>query len=263
MSDAVLGRPRAVRARVSGLSIATPVALLLVWELSAAAGLLDTRIMPPPSEIAGELAAIVTTGEVFPHLGATVARFLLGTLIGVVPGVLLGLTMGMFPRFRSAVQPLVMLFYPLPRIALFPLMLMIVGLNEKANLLMIALGPFFTMLISTTAAVLSIEKIYKDVAHSFETRTWDLYFKVMLPASLPTIFSGLHISIGIALMTTTAVEFLNAETGLGYMIWHSWQILSIKLSLTCLILSGLIGAIFYGLFQICENRLLVWQGGRK
>jgi NitT/TauT family transport system permease protein len=169
------------------------------------------------------------------------------------------MTMGMFPRVRAALQPLIMMFYPLPRIALFPLMLMIVGLNERANILMIALGPFFTMLISTMAAVMNVDRLYKDVATSFETSMKDLYFKVMLPASLPTIFSGLHISIGLALMTTTAVEFLNAETGLGYLIWHSWQILSIKLSLTCLILSGLIGAVFYGLFQQVERAMLVWQ----
>lgn len=262
MSDPALDRPRPKLGGLSPLSVATPLAVLLLWEASARLGWLDTRIMPPPSAILDELVGIFSSGEVFPHLGATLVRFVAGMILGVVPGVLLGLTMGMFPRIRAAVQPLVMLFYPLPRIALFPLMLMIVGLNERANLLMIALGPFFTMLISTMAAVLNIENIYKDVAKSFGTRTWDLYFKVMLPASLPTIFSGLHISIGIALMTTTAVEFLNAETGLGYMIWHSWQILSIKLSLTCLILSGLIGAMSYGIFQIFEKRMLVWQDGR-
>jgi NitT/TauT family transport system permease protein len=263
MSSAAAKRPRPSLGRISPLSILTPVALLILWEVSARMDWMDTRIIPPPSAIAGELVTLISSGEIWPHLLATTARFLVGTVVGVVPGVLLGMTMGMFPRVRAALQPLIMLFYPLPRIALFPLMLMIVGLNERANILMIALGPFFTMLISTMAAVLSIDRLYKDVAASFNTRTRDLYFKVMLPASLPTIFSGLHISIGLALMTTTAVEFLNAETGLGYLIWHSWQILSIKLSLTCLILSGLIGAIFYGLFQQLERAMLVWQADAR
>jgi NitT/TauT family transport system permease protein len=261
MSNSVTDRPRASLGALSPWSIGTPVVLLVLWELCGRLGWMDVRILPPPSAIFGEFIELFSSGEVWPHLLATTSRFLVGTVVGAVPGVLLGLTMGIFPRVRAAIQPLVMLFYPLPRIALFPLMLMIVGLNEHANILMIALGPFFTMLISTMAAVLSIDSIYKDVAQSFRTNTRDLYFKVMLPASLPTIFSGLHISIGIALMTTTAVEFLNAETGLGFLIWHSWQILSIKLSLTCLILSGLIGAIFYGLFQRIEKAMLVWQGG--
>jgi NitT/TauT family transport system permease protein len=263
MSSNLADRPRATLGKISPLSVSTPLALLLLWELGARVGWMDTRILPAPSAIFGEFIELFSSGEIWPHLLATTARFLIGTVVGVVPGVLLGLTMGIFPRIRAAFQPLVMLFYPLPRIALFPLMLMIVGLNEKANILMIALGPFFTMLISTMAAVLSIDGIYKDVAHSFRTNTRDLYFKVMLPASLPTIFSGLHISIGIALMTTTAVEFLNAETGLGYLIWHSWQILSIKLSITCLILSGLIGAIFYWLFQKIEKAMLVWQSATR
>jgi len=259
MSNDIASRPRPSLGSPSLLSIATPLALLVLWEVSARLGWIDVRIIPAPSAIAVEFAGLFASGEIWPHLFATTVRFVVGTVVGVVPGVLLGLTMGIFPRVRAALQPLIMLFYPLPRIALFPLMLMIVGLNERANVLMIALGPFFTMLISTMAAVLSIDSLYKDVAASFRTNTRDLYFRVMLPASLPMIFSGLHISIGLALMTTTAVEFLNAETGLGYMIWHSWQILSIKLSLTCLILSGLIGALFYGLFQQIEKSLLVWQ----
>lgn len=263
MTNIVANRLPAKLGGLSPLSIATPVALLAAWEVAARIGWMDSRILPPPSAITSEFVELFSSGDVWPHLLATTARFLIGTLAGAVPGVLLGLTMGIFPRVRAALQPLVMLFYPLPRIALFPLMLMLVGLNERANILMIALGPFFTMLISTIAAVTSIDQIYKDVAQSFQTRTRDLYFRVMLPASLPTIFSGLHISIGIALMTTTAVEFLNAETGLGYLIWHSWQILSIKLSLTCLILSGLIGALFYGLFQIIERSMLVWQSGSR
>ena len=263
MTSVAADRPRPRLGRLSPLSIGTPIALLLAWEGAGRLGWMDTRILPPPSAIALEFYGLFSTGEVWPHLIATTARFLVGTLVGVVPGVLLGLTMGIFARVRAAFQPLIMLFYPLPRIALFPLMLMLVGLNERANILMIALGPFFTMLISTVAAVTSVDQIYKDVAKSFETRAFDLYFRVMLPASLPTIFSGLHISIGIALMTTTAVEFLNADTGLGYLIWHSWQILSIRLSLTCLILSGLIGAIFYGIFQIVERSLLAWQSSSR
>jgi NitT/TauT family transport system permease protein len=263
MSSDIAKRPRPSFGGISPLSFATPIGLLVLWELSARLGWMDTRIVPAPSAIAGEFVNLFASGEVWPHLFATTARFLVGTIVGVVPGVLLGMTMGMFPRVRTALQPLIMLFYPLPRIALFPLMLMIVGLNENANILMIALGPFFTMLISTMAAVLSIDRLYKDVATSFNTKTTDLYFKVMLPAALPTIFSGLHISIGLALMTTTAVEFLNAETGLGYLIWHSWQILSIKLSITCLILSGLIGAIVYGMFQQLERSMLVWQADAR
>jgi NitT/TauT family transport system permease protein len=259
MSSNLAERPRASLGSFSPLSVLTPLGLLILWEISARMGWMDARIVPPPSAIVEEFGRLIASGEVWPHLVATTARFVAGTIVGVVPGVLLGLTMGIFPRVRSALQPLIMLFYPLPRIALFPLMLMIVGLNERANILMIALGPFFTMLISTMAAVMSIDTLYKDVAASFKTNTRDLYFKVMLPASMPTIFSGLHISIGLALMTTTAVEFLNAETGLGYLIWHSWQILSIKLSLTCLMLSGLIGALFYWMFQRVERTMLVWQ----
>jgi NitT/TauT family transport system permease protein len=90
----------------------------------------------------------------------------------------------------------------------------------------------------------------------------DMYFKVMLPAALPVIMSGVHISVGLALMTTTAVEYLNADTGLGYLIWHSWQILSLKLSLAALLAAGIMGAAIFTFFQWLESRLIPWQATR-
>src|SRR5262249_9427643 len=162
-----------------------------------------------------------------------------GTILGVVPGVLLGLTMGIFPWCRAVLQPIIAILYPLPRIALFPLLLIIVGLNETSNILMVALGPFFTMVIATMAGVIDVDPIYLDVANRFNTNARDLYFKVMLPAALPVVFGGLQISLGLALMTTTAVEYLNAEVGLGYLIWHSWQLLALDLSLAALLAAGI------------------------
>lgn len=259
MTDMTTPRSRLPRAPASLATVVSPILLLGLWELAARVHWIDARIMPPPTAVVGELNRLIVTGVIWPNLGYTTARFIAGTVLGVVPGTLLGMAMGLSSRTRQALEPLVMLIYPLPRIALFPLMLMVVGLNERANVLMIALGPFFTMLISTMAGVVGVDPLYKDVALSFKTKPADLYLKVMLPAALPAVLSGLQISLGLALMTTTAVEFLNADVGLGYLIWHSWQILSIKMSLACLIASGLIGAIFYALFRQLERRLLAWQ----
>ncbi|WP_051320747.1 ABC transporter permease [Cupriavidus sp. amp6] len=240
-------------------SVLSPLALLVLWELCSRLGVFDERILPAPTVVLGTLAELAREGGLYEHIGQTAWRFALGMLLGTIPGIFLGLSMGMFRWCRVLVQPIVTVLYPLPRIALFPLFLILLGLNEKSNILMIALGPFFTMVICTMAGVMSIDTIYKDVARSFETRSRDLYLRVMLPAAMPVIMSGVHISVGLALMSTTAVEYLNAEKGLGYLIWQSWQILSLKLSLAALLAAGIMGAVIFALFQQLERRLIPWQ----
>jgi NitT/TauT family transport system permease protein len=188
----------------------------------------------------------------------TLQRLVVGTIAGVVPGLVLGLLMGLFRTPRAIVNPLVSAIYPLPRIALFPLVLLLVGLNETSYLIMVALGPFFNMLITTVAAVQNVEPIYLRVARSFQISTWDLYRLVVLPAAMPILFSGFRLSLGLGLLGVVAVEFLNTNTGLGYMIWHSWQILSLGESMAGLVTAGLIGFLLFLVVDWLEKRLLPW-----
>src|SRR5579872_4189477 len=131
--------------RSVAFSFISPLTLLLVWEIGSRTGLFDRRVLPPPSAVLALLWEMARGGMLWPHVEYTLARFVAGTILGVVPGVLLGLTMGIFPWCRAVLQPIIAILYPLPRIALFPLLLIIVGLNETSNVLMVALGPFFTM----------------------------------------------------------------------------------------------------------------------
>ena len=245
------------------LALASPAVLLLLWELCARFGLVDARVLPAPTVVFATLWELGREGELWEHMSQTAVRFAVGMLLGTIPGILLGLSMGIFRWCRVLVQPLVTIVYPLPRIALFPLFLILLGLDEKANILMIALGPFFTMVISTMAAVMNLDPIYREVAQSYETRPRDLYLRVMLPAALPVIMSGVHISVGLALMTATAVEYLNAEKGLGFLIWHSWQILSLKLSLAALMAAGGMGAAIFVVFRWLERHLIPWQDSNR
>ncbi|QRP48556.1 ABC transporter permease [Amycolatopsis sp. FDAARGOS 1241] len=242
-----------------GWALGSPVALLLLWELCSRTNLVDSRVLPAPSAVLARVVELFGNGELVPHLEATLVRFAAGLALGVVAGVLVGLTMGLFDVVRRIVNPLIAVLYPLPRIAMFPLILILLGFNERANILEITLAPFFTMAISTLGAVLAIEPIYRDVAKSFETGTLDLYLRITLPAVLPAVIGGLRVSIGLALMSTTAVEFLAANTGLGYLIWHAWQILSLEDCLAAMVVAGVLGTIAYGLVSLLERVAVPWR----
>src|SRR5262249_41079703 len=124
-------------------SAASPIVLLVLWELCSRLGVVDTRVLPPPSVVIGRIIGLFSDGSLLPHVQATVLRFLSGLAIGTSAGVLLGLTMGLFSPLRRIFNPLISLIYPLPRIAMFPLILILLGFNEKALILEITLAPFF------------------------------------------------------------------------------------------------------------------------
>lgn len=264
MSTATLAPPAAAPARGSRRprrlwTVASPLALFALWELLSRFDVVDSRVLPPPTAVLARIAELTASGELLPHVEATLVRFLTGLTIGVVAGTLVGLTMGLFATTRAIVSPIIAMIYPLPRIAMFPLILILVGFNERANILEITLAPFFTMAISTMGAVLAIDPAYRDVARSFDTGTRDLYLRVTLPATLPAIIGALRVSVGLALMSTTAVEFLAASTGLGYLIWHAWQILSLQDCLAGMVVAGILGSLAYGAVGLLERVVVPWQ----
>jgi len=240
-------------------SIGSPIAVLILWEIGARTGLLDARILPPPTVVAVTIWDMIKHDQLLEHTGITTLRFIVGMVVGTIPGTLLGLTMGLFRWVRVTLKPLVAIFYPIPRIALFPLVLILVGLNETSNIVMIAIGPFFTMLITAMAAVINVEPIYLDVAKNFGVKKRQLYFTVTLPAVLPALMAGGLVSLGLALLGTVAVEFLVSTSGLGYVIWNSWQVLSLSRSMAGLVVAAILGAAGYLLMDWLERWITPWQ----
>jgi NitT/TauT family transport system permease protein len=250
-------------AREQVFSFVSPLALLALWEVLSRLGILDRRIFSSPSGVAVLAWQMALDGTLWTNLSATLARFSIGAALGIVPGVLLGLTMGLFRWPRAIINPLVSAIYPLPRIALFPLVLLLVGLNEESNIVMIALQPFFYMLIGTMAAVINVDPIYLRVAQSFKVGTRDLYFLVMFPAALPMIVSSLRLALGGALLVTVTVESLVAQSGIGYMIWHSWAVLSLGQAMVGLVIAGILGFCMIQGLDLIEKRLVPWSGNAR
>lgn len=243
--------------------VVSPLAVLILWEICSRLNIVDRRILAPPTVIAATIVQLIQHGGLLNTAAITLERFFIGFFLGLIPGTLLGLAMGVSPWTRSIVQPLVAAFYPLPRIALFPIILILVGLNETSNVILISLGPFFTMIITTMAAVLNVEPIYKEVATSFGARTRDMYFDVMFPAALPVIMGGVKLSVGLALLNTVAVEFLVADNGIGHLIWNSWTTLSISQSVAGLVTAGIIGSALFTIAGYVEKRVVPWVPDRR
>jgi NitT/TauT family transport system permease protein len=241
------------------VSIASPILLLVVWEIAARLHWIDVRILPAPTVVVMTIVDLFQNADLAGDTWATIERFLIGMAVGAIPGVFIGLSMGLFRWVGIVLNPIFAVFYNVPRIALFPLVLILVGLNDTSNILMIALGPFFTMLITSMGAAMNVEPIYRDVARNFKARPRHLYFMVTLPAITPALMDGLRLSVGLGLLGTIAVEFLIADNGLGHLIWNSWQVLSLKQSMAGLVVASIVGSIFYASLALLERLVMPWQ----
>src|SRR5207245_7563308 len=142
-----------------------------------------------------------------------------------IPGVILGITMGLSRPVRAAVDPLVASTYPIPKSAILPLILLIFGLGEASKIVMVALGVFYPVVINTMGGVLQIQKIYLDVGRNFRANRWQTFRTIALPGALPSIMTGIKLGVGMGLILIAIAEMVGAKEGIGFMIWDAWQVL--------------------------------------
>jgi NitT/TauT family transport system permease protein len=264
IETATLAAPRkswtlSLRARDRLLSIASPVGLLLLWEICAHVGFIDTRFFPAPSSVIVALIEMVKSGALITHTAVSLQRLAWGTLLGGAPALVLGIVMGLNRPVRAIFDPLIAATYPIPKSAILPLALLIFGLGEASKIFMVAIGVFFPVAINATTGVLEINKIYLDVGQNFKASRWNTFWTIALPGALPVIMTGFKLGIGIGLVLIAVAEMIGAKSGLGYMIWSAWETFSVEQMYVGLFTIAIIGyVITLGLNEL-ERLIVPWK----
>jgi NitT/TauT family transport system permease protein len=241
------------------VTLAVPFVLLALWEVAARLAIVSPRYFPPPTAVAAGLAGQVIGGDLGEHLLITVTRLALAFAIAAVPGVLLGLVMGLIRPVRAAVDPFIAFLYPVPKIALLPFLLIILGVGEPAFILTGAISAFFQIVISTMAGVQTMDPRLLEVGRNYGAHGARLLKKVILPAALPSIFTGLRLGLGLALIAIVVVEFITAKSGLGHLVYRHWQMLSTTEMYGAFALVGALGLLLTRGLRGLQERVLVWQ----
>lgn len=244
------------------LPLAIAAALLLTWEVAAGQGWVSALFFPAPSRIAHTAVQLGLQGSLLQNTGITLLRIGLGVLIGGGLGALLGLVMGMSRPLRRVVEPFVSAAHPIPKVAIFPLILIMFGVGESSKVAVVALAAFFPMLISTMNGVSQIQSIYFEVAQNYGAGRRQEFTRVVLPGSLPAMLTGLLLALNIALLLCIAVEMISASQGLGAMIWMSWQTLRTEELYVALLVIVVLGISFNVLFHRLLRHLVPWQPER-
>jgi len=244
------------------ISISSPIFLLLVWEAVGRFGLVDVRFFPPPTAIADTFARLVSSGELWSNTVTSLGRIVIGFLIGAVPGLILGVVMGLSRFVRAALNPMVGALYPIPKSAILPLLLLVFGLGEASKYAIVASGVFFLVLLNTAAGVLSIEPVYLDVGRNFGASRLQTFVTIALPGALPLIFTGIRLAWGIALVLIVVGEIFASQSGLGYLINNAYQTFQIEKMYAGLIVMSVIGYASFLLLDELQRWLVPWRGSR-
>jgi NitT/TauT family transport system permease protein len=232
--------------------------LLSAWELAARLGLVSATFFPPPSTIGMSLSASITSGVMLEHLRVTLLRVFPGLLIGGGPGLLLGLAMGSSARLRGIMDPFIAAVHPVPKLALLPLFMVLLGIGEQSKILVVAAAAFFPMLLNAMAGVRHISPVHFEVAENYGAGRTKILVRVVLPGSLPMVLTGLRLAANIAFLSAIGVEIAAAETGLGALIWLSWEVLRVEQLYATLFVTGLLGVALNATLQWLARRLVPW-----
>jgi NitT/TauT family transport system permease protein len=240
-------------------SLMITVAFLGAWELASSQGWISTMFFPAPSVILKTFFQILADGRLVENSAVTLMRIGLGSILGIVPGIMVGLLMGWSRRIRDLFDPVIAALHPIPKIAIFPLILIVFGIGEQSIILVIAISAFFPALINSMTGVSQIDPVYYEVAHNYGADRWKTFQRVLLPGSLPMILSGVRLGMNTALVVAIAVELLSSGTGLGVMIWFSWQTLRVEELYAAMIAVALIGMLINFGLQAVSKWFIPWR----
>lgn len=244
------------------LAVATPVALLALWQAAADLHWVDARVFTPPVQIAHAAGQLISSGVLPSDLLATLARLAVGFVIGAAGGIAVGLLLGLARPLRAALSPLFTALYAVPQIALLPLLLVIFGIGETAKVLTVVAVTFFVLEINALAAVRHFDPRLLEAGRAYGATGPKMFWHVLLPGCLPAIFTGLRVAVALGLVVITATEFVASNNGLGFLVWNSWQLFEPDQMYVGMATIALLGVALTGVVIALERVAVPWAHRR-
>jgi ABC-type nitrate/sulfonate/bicarbonate transport system permease component len=233
--------------------------MLLVWEITSRSLGSKAVVFPPPSVILATLFTMAGDGLVLIPLAESLYRLVAGFGLGLVPAVVLGLLMGSSPAVYRLFEPLIELLRPIPKAALVPPLMFFMGMGDAMKITIVALGVFFPILINTVQGVRGLDPDLLGTARTFGLGRLDTLRKVVLPASLPHVMAGMHISLGLALVVLILAEMVSAGGGIGFGVIDAQRSFRIKEMYAWVVAAALLGYALNALFVKWRERTLHWH----
>jgi sulfonate transport system permease protein len=249
-------RPSVLKSSLAALLL--PALLLAGAEVAVRAGLLPANLMPPPSAVAATLVYLAGHG-LAGHVAASTARVALGGLAGAGAGLLLGAVVALHARTRGLLDPSLQALRAIPSLAWVPLLLLWFGIDELPKLVLIAIGAFFPVYTGVVSGFGGVDRKLVEVGLLYRLAPPSLVRRVLLPAALPAILTGLRNGLSLAWMFMVAAELIAASRGLGYLLSDGRETSRADIVLAAIVLLAVLGKLSDMAMLALERRLLAWR----
>ncbi|TCN52825.1 NitT/TauT family transport system permease protein [Rhodococcus sp. SMB37] len=257
-ASTAVDRGRAVAWKIFKPAVAI-VAFFALWEIAPRVGLVDDVFLPPLTTVLSAFRELVVGGQLAQHLGASLTRALTGFAIALVFAVPLGVAIGWYKPVAETLNPILEIFRNTAALALLPVFILILGIGETSKIALVVYASTFPILLNTISGVRTVDALLVKSARSLGLPSYRLFQKVILPAAVPTIFTGIRMAAASSILVLIAAEMVGAKAGLGYLITASQLNFQIPNMYAGIIAISIVGLVFNGILVTVERRLSRWR----
>ena len=241
------------------MQIFVALVVILIWAAGGWLDIFNPEVLPPVLDVFKALYAVLFRPEFFPALLATLVDSVVGILIAIICAIPLGILIGMLPPVERSTRTLLDFTRSFPVVALIPIFVLIFGANSKMKIVIIAIACFFPILLQTIYGARRLEPTIVDTVRSFRIPFYLRFFRVILPAALPFISTGIRLAVSISILVAVGTELLSQIIGLGSQINLSRTYNEVDIAFAYVVYAGLLGVVFTSLWGLFEGRILSWH----
>jgi len=236
-----------------------PIVLVVMWQLAAMLGLLSAQVLPAPIEVATAGWTLARSGTLWTNVEISAWRALLGFVIGGGLGFTLGIMNGLFQVSETLTDSTLQMLRNIPHLALIPLVILWFGIGEEAKVFLVALGVFFPIYVNTQHGVRSVDPHLSEMGRAYGISGAALFWRVVLPGALPSIFVGLRYGLGIMWLTLIVAETIAATSGIGYMAMSAREFMQVDVVVFSILLYAALGKLADSIARSLERNALKWN----
>ncbi|MFL5284658.1 MAG: ABC transporter permease subunit [Rhodopila sp.] len=235
------------------------IVILLVWQLAAQTGLLRENVMPAPTAVAAAFARVATSGELLRDIQVSAWRARAGFAVGGGLGFVFGMANGLSGLSEKLTNATLQMLRNIPHLALIPLVILWFGIGEEAKLFLVALGVFFPIYINTLHGVRSVDPHLLEMARAYGMSNWAIFWRVVFPGALPSIFVGLRYGLGITWLTLIVAETISASSGIGFLAMNAREFMMTDVVVVSILIYAALGKLADSVARLLERSCLSWN----
>lgn len=245
--------------QIQAMRLAVLAVILFVWEFVSRQEYVDPFMISSPTDVLEFLREAFSSGDLWPHIRATVTATLLAFIIGSLAGVITGLVLSVSPRLNAVLDPFLTIANAMPRVALAPLFLLWFGLGDTSKVMMGISTVYFILVLNTYAGVKSIDPDLRTIGVVMGANRLQTFVKLIVPASIPSVFAGLRLAVVYALLGVVLAEMLASQRGLGQLLQYYAGLFQVEAVFGVLIVLALLAVLGSAVIGVIERRILRWQ----